>query len=194
VRRAVRKAERSGVTVRFATDLSSMRAYYRLHCRTRTRLGAPPQPFRFFAAIVENVFSKGHGFVALAMHDGRPISGAVFFQFNGKAIYKFSASDERLQELRGANLVIWRAIEKLSAAGARELSFGRTSLANAGLRRFKLGWGARERMQTRGRYSFATSSFVRIHDLASGAHVRLFTAMPICVSRWIGALIYPHLS
>ncbi len=194
VRRAVRKAERSGVSVRFATDLESLRDYYRLHCRTRTRLGSPPQPFRFFVSICEHILEKGHGFIALAMHDGRPVSGAVFFQFNGRAIYKFSASDERLQELRGANLVIWRAIEKLIASGARELNFGRTSLANAGLRRFKLNWGAEESVIARIRYSFENQSTTLVRDLATGAQARLFAALPVCVSRWIGSLAYPHLT
>jgi lipid II:glycine glycyltransferase (peptidoglycan interpeptide bridge formation enzyme) len=194
VRRAVRKAERSGVSVRFATDMDSLRDYYQLHCRTRTRLGSPPQPFRFFASICEHILQQGHGFIALAMHQDRPVSGAVFFEFNGKAIYKFSASDERLQELRGANLVIWRAIEKLSASGARELNFGRTSLANNGLRRFKLNWGAGESAIARIRYCFETQSTTLVRDLANGVHARLFAALPICVSRWIGALAYPHLT
>src|SRR5436190_8230074 len=94
VQRALRKAERNGVRVEFGTDLKSVHAYYRLHCRTRSRLGAPPQPFRFFEKLCENILEKGHGFVALAMHGPQPIAGAVFFRFARQAIYKFSASDE----------------------------------------------------------------------------------------------------
>jgi CelD/BcsL family acetyltransferase involved in cellulose biosynthesis len=193
-RRAVRKAERAGVSVEFGSSLEFVRAYYRLHCRTRTRLGSPPQPFRFFRAICDHILQPGHGFIALARLGKRIIAGAMFFEFNGKALYKFSASDERFQELRGANLVISRAIQKLVADGARELSFGRTSLDNMGLRRFKLGWGAEESTIARVRYSFADGSTTTLADLAGGLHARAFAALPVFVSRWIGAAAYPHLS
>ncbi|HTD67264.1 MAG TPA: GNAT family N-acetyltransferase [Candidatus Limnocylindria bacterium] len=194
VRRAVRKAERAGVTVRFGTDLQSVRAYYRLHCRTRTRHGAPPQPFRFFQSLCQRVLEAGHGFVALAIYNEKPIAGAVFLQFARRAIYKFSASDERSQEHRGANVVIWKAICKLADAGAAELNFGKTSMSNEGLRRFKQGWGTEEYPIHYARYSFARRSFVKVDDLASGAQARAFAVLPVIVSKWIGRAVYPHLN
>ncbi len=194
VRRAIRKAERCGVSVRFGTDLETVRAYHRLHCRTRTKHGAPPQPFAFFRSLCDHGLQTGHGFVALAMYQGRPIAGAVFFQFGRKAIYKFSASDERYQELRGPNLVIWRSLQKLVAAGIEELNFGKTSLSNEGLRRFKRGWGCRERVIHYARYSFGTNDFVKFADLAAGAQRRIFSLLPVFCSRWIGRAVYAHLS
>ncbi len=194
VQRALRKAERNDVTVQFGTDLESVRAYYELHCRTRTRRGAPPQPFRFFQSLCEHILQKGHGFVALAMHEGRPIAGAVFFRFARQAIYKFSASDERFQELRGPNLVIWESIRRLIDAGVMELDFGKTSRSNEGLRRFKRNWGAQERLIHYARYCFARQSFVKIDDLAAGAQARLFALMPVVLSRWVGRAVYPHLT
>ena len=63
----------------------------------------------------------------------------------GRAIYKYGASDETFQDLRGGNLVMWAAIKNfVRAGGAKHLDLGRTSLGNEGLRKFKLGWGARE--------------------------------------------------
>ncbi|HEY0551087.1 MAG TPA: GNAT family N-acetyltransferase [Verrucomicrobiae bacterium] len=194
VQRALRKAERNGVRVEFGTDLKSVRAYYRLHCRTRTRLGAPPQPFRFFEKLGENILEKGHGFVALAMHGPQPIAGAVFLRFARQAIYKFSASDERFQDLRGPNLVIWQSIRRLIEAGVMELDFGKTSCSNEGLRRFKRNWGSQERLIRYARYCFARKSFVKIDDLAAGAHARLFALMPVVLSRWVGRAVYPHLT
>lgn len=194
VRRAIRKAERSGVSVDFSRSAAALREYYRLHCRTRRRLGSPPQPIRFFDAIQDHILSTGHGFVALARHAGRIIAGAVFFEFAGQVIYKFSASDERFQDLRPANLVIWRTLERLAAEGAKELSFGRTSLRNEGLRRFKLGWGARESVVCRARYDFNSRCSTPLHDFAGGLASRVFSTLPVFVCRWIGAAAYPHLS
>ena len=194
VQRAIRKAEREGVTVEFGTDLAAVRDYYELHCRTRTKHGAPPQPFRFFRALGEHVLQKGQGFIALARHGRRPIAGAVFLQFGHTAIYKFSASDERCQEWRGANLVLWQSIRRLIASGAMELDFGKTSLSNEGLRRFKRNWGAEERLIRYARYDFRQSGFVKISDMAAGAQARLFATLPVFFSRWIGRAVYPHLS
>jgi hypothetical protein len=194
VQRAIRKADRSGVTVHFGTDLDAVRQYYELHCLTRTKHGAPPQPFRFFHSIYDHILRKGAGFVALAMQQQRPIAGAVFFQFARKAIYKFSASDERCQEFRGPNLVIWRSIRKLIEGGVTELNFGKTSQSNSGLRRFKLGWGAHERLIHYVRYCFKKNSYVKIPDLAAGAQSRVFALLPVFLSRWIGRAAYAHLS
>jgi CelD/BcsL family acetyltransferase involved in cellulose biosynthesis len=194
VQRNIRKAEREGVTVEFGTDRAAVRAYYDLHCRTRTRHGAPPQPFRFFEALGTHILEKGHGFIALARHNGRAIAGAVFFRFARTAIYKFSASDERFQELRGPNLVIWQSLRRLINAGVMELDFGKTSQANEGLRRFKRQWGAEERVIRYARYDFARRRFVKTSDLAAGLQARIFALMPVAVSRCIGRAVYPHLS
>ena len=65
-RRAIRKAERSGVRVEIRDDLSALREYYRLHGLTRRKHGLPPQPWRFFQRIHEHLLARGKGFVALA--------------------------------------------------------------------------------------------------------------------------------
>src|SRR5438876_591203 len=72
------------------------------------------------------------------------LAAVVFFQFGKNSVYKFGASNELLQEFRGSNLVMWEAIRLLLGDGASMLHFGRTSLDNDGLRRFKLGWGTVE--------------------------------------------------
>jgi len=194
VRRAIRRAERHGVTVRFGTDVESVRAYYRLHCRTRTKHGAPPQPFKFFQSLHDHALQTGHGFIALAMHDEQPVAGTVFLQFARKAIYKFSASDERRKDLCGPTAVIWQAVHKLIEAGVTELNFGNTSLSNDGLRRFKQNWGAEEYFVHHTRYCFERRSFVKTGDLAAGAQARIFALLPIFLSRWIGRAVYPHMN
>jgi hypothetical protein len=194
VKRAIRKAERSGVTVQFGTGLDAIESYYSLHCRTRTRHGAPPQPFSFFHSLWDNVLQRNQGFVALAFHEQRPIAGAVFLQFGTRAVYKFAASDERRQELRGANLVIRQAIDKFIQDGVTELTFGKTSLSNDGLRRFKQHWGANEYQICYSRYSFERQEFVQTPDVASGAHARVLAHLPMFLSRLVGRALYPHMS
>ncbi len=58
VRRAIRKAEQSGLSVRLSDSEAAMRDFYRLHTRTRRRHGLPPQPFSFFANIHSEVITR----------------------------------------------------------------------------------------------------------------------------------------
>ena len=194
VRRAVRKAEQSGLTVEFSQDLDAVRAFFGLLCRTRKRHGLPVQPFRFFESIHRHVLSLDQGWVVLARHGQVPVAGAVFFHFGKTVIYKFGASNEAFQHLRPNNLVMWEAIRWHARRGFGVLDFGRTSLENEGLRRFKLGWGTRERRIDYFRYDPRKAGFVTARDASSGWHNRIFKTLPIPLSRLIGAALYRHVA
>jgi lipid II:glycine glycyltransferase (peptidoglycan interpeptide bridge formation enzyme) len=194
VRRAIRKAEKNGVRVELSQSLDAVRIFYELQCQTRKKHGLPPQPFRFFQNIHHHVLSPNQGFVVLARHQDVPVAAAIFFHWGKKALFKYGASDERFQQLRANNLVMWEAIRWYAHHGFEQLHFGRTSLANEGLRRFKLGWGAEENRIEYVKYDRRRDGFVTANDESSGWHNRLFRAMPGFVSRQIGAVLYKHVA
>ena len=130
--------------------------------------------------------------IVIATHRERPLAASVYFQLGDRAIYKYGASDEKLQHLRGANLVMWEAIKQLARNGARTLHLGRTSIGHEGLRRFKLGWGAAEQKIEYVKYDLRRGAFVTETDAAASWHNRLFRALPIGVSRLLGAALYRH--
>lgn len=193
VRRAIKKSERSGVEIEVSTSLQAVETFYQLHCRTRRRHRLPPQPFSFFRNIHRHVLERDQGFLVLARHGGRPIAASVFFHFGTKALYKFGASDERFQQFRGNNLVMWEGIKRLAQRGFEELTFGRTSLGEDGLRRFKLGWGAQEYRIAYRRYDFSKRQFISTKNRAYGWHNHVFRAMPLPILRFAGARLYRHL-
>jgi hypothetical protein len=198
VRRAMRKAESAGVLVRFGTAPADVDAYYRLHCLTRRRHGLPPQPKRFFDEIGEHLLREGRGFVALASgpkaeHDGRPLAAAIFLHFGRQAIYKFGASDFRLQELRANNLVMAQSIRRCIELGMEELHFGRTNSEQEGLLRFKRGWGAREEPLHYYRFGIADGQWQHSRSLTTGWHNLVFRRLPIPISRLIGAALYRYM-
>ena len=194
VRRAVRKAEQSGLTVTFSQDLDAVRTFYGLFCRTRKRHGMPAQPFRFFENIHRHVLAQNQGWVVLARHGPVPAAGAVFFHSGKTAVFKFGASDETLQHLRANNLVMWQAIRWHAQRGFALLDFGRTSLDNEGLRRFKLSWGAQERRIDYFRHDCRKAEFVTARDDSTGWHNRVFRFLPVPLSRLIGVAFYRHVA
>ena len=192
VRRAIRKGEKSGVTMNVSNSLDSIKMFYSLQCLTRRKHGLPPQPFAFFQNVYEQILSKNLGMIVSASHEGRPIAASVYFQLGKRAVYKYGAANEAFQHLRGANLVMWEAVRWLARRGARTLHLGRTSPGNEGLRRFKLGWGAEEQKIEYMKFDLRKNCFVADTDEAFGWHNRVFCLLPTGLSRAVGAALYRH--
>ena len=193
-RRAIRKAESSGLTIESSQHIEATAQFYRLLELTRQRHGVPPQPWRFFVALHRHTISRGEGTVFLAKFRGQPIAGAVFLHTNDQATYKYGASDAMYQHLRANNFVMWSAIQDYAHRGFTSMDFGRTSLRNEGLRRFKLGWGAIETQISYFKYDLLRKTFVQARDAANGWYNRLFRGLPLPLSRIVGTFLYKHIA
>lgn len=193
VRRAIRKAEQAGVTVEFSNQPAAIESFYQLLTLTRRRHGLPPQPFHFFSGLQQHLLATGRGTVALARLRGEAIAGAVYLFSGQTVLYKYGASDERHQQVRGNNLVMWRALTSFAQQGYTRLDFGRTSLENEGLRAFKLSWGSSERVSHYLVHELATQRWTQAPDRAAGWHTSVFRQLPLPIARLVGNLIYRHL-
>ncbi len=192
-RRNITKAIRDGVQVRTSRSIEAVKEYYRLHCITRKRHGLPPQPYSFFEKIHEHIISKDTGRVVLASYDKENIAGSVFFDFNGKSLYKFGASDYAYQRFRPADLVMWEGIKWSIQNEYHSFCFGRTAMGNTGLRQFKTRWGTDERIVEYYKFDFKQDAFVKEPFLVKDSHNRLFRKMPIPVLKAIGSMLYRHI-
>jgi lipid II:glycine glycyltransferase (peptidoglycan interpeptide bridge formation enzyme) len=146
VKRNIKKARKEALEPVLSNDWSAVCDFYRLNCMTRKDHGLPPQPLTFFRKIYDYIIEPRHGFISLALHQTKPVAGAVFFHHNGKAIYKYGASDRKYQSLRPNNLVMWQAVKWCCDNGLKRMSFGRTAMDNRGLLQFKHGWGTKEKI------------------------------------------------
>jgi hypothetical protein len=63
---------------------------------------------------------------------------------------------------------LWECIKRFADKGFDTLDLGRTSLANEGLGRFKLGFGAREERIEYYKYDFVKQTFVTEIDHSAG--------------------------
>jgi len=192
-KRNIRKAGRGGLSISVSNSLDSVLSYYKLHGLLRKRHGLPSQPLYFFKSIHKNVIYPGNGFVVLASYKGKPVSGAVFFHFGKKAVYKYGASDLAYQHLRGNDLVMWEAIRLLARNGFHSLCFGRTDMDNEGLRRFKSGWGTKESIIRYFKIDLKKDMLLREGKGASGLAKAVMSRLPVPALNIIGHLLYRHI-
>lgn len=142
--------------------------------------------------IQRHVLSENLGTIAIASHGGKNLAASVYFFLGGRAIYKYGASDYSQQHLRGTNLVMWEAMKWLATRGMKSLHLGKTSLANEGLRRFKLHLGAREELIDYVKFDLRQDRFVTDTDAINGWHNRAFRVMPGFMARAAGRMLYKH--
>lgn len=194
VRRAIRRAEKAGVTVEISRSLEAVKKFYALHCKTRQKHGVPPQSFAFFASFQRHILAHNLGFVAVASLKGEPVAANVFVHFGNDAVYKYGASDEKYQNFRGANLAMWHGIAWYARAGYERVHFGRTARWNEGLRRFKLGWGAQEASTGYFKCDLKAKRYVSSKEESFGWSNRIISRIPIPVAKVIGRVLYPHVA
>ena len=192
-KRNIKKAISAGVEVKICNSLESIIEFYRLNCMTRKRHGLPPQPYHFFKKVYDHVISKDLGVAVLAsfFHESA-IAGAVFFHFGEKAVFKYGASDTTYQNLRGNNLVMWEAIKWYCKRGYKSMCLGRTEPENLGLKQFKIGWGAQERIINYYRYDLGKGTFVKDSPHLMGSYKNLLQKIPIPLLKMVGLIMYRH--
>ena len=192
-KRNIRKAITEGVVVEISNSPAAVKEFYRLNCITRKQHGLPPQPYYFFKNIHKHVFSTNHGFIVLASYANRKIAGAVYFHFGKKAIYKYGASDRNYQSLRANNLVMWEAIKRYCKNGYEAFCFGRTEQENNGLRQFKAGWGAEEKIINYSRYDLMKDTFITNNFRVSKIQKDILKRLPLPILNILGSLMYRHI-
>jgi hypothetical protein len=189
-RRNIEKALREGVEAKISNSADSMEAYYWLHCRTRKRLGVPPQPKSFFCNIYKHVVQPGNGFIVKACYRGKTIAAAVFLHFGETSVYKFGASLPDSAHLRPNNLVLWKGIRWYASHGFKELSLGRTDSEDFGLMQFKNGWGGRCREIVYSRWQAQECFQRKFHTSHFQVLSSIMKVLPLPILKMLGTVAY----
>ena len=189
-RKAIRKAERRGITVREATSRADYATFNGIYLRVFRDFGTPPYGDRYFPTLWQNVHPAGGVRLLLAFVDTRCVGGLLLFCWQENLISKFAACLPEAVPLRAYAALYWRAIELGLASGYRRLSWGTSSRDQTGLIEFKERWGARTRpavvyaLPVRGR----PPPMERFYDTSHWTR-RLWRRLPIPLTRAGGALL-----
>ena len=144
-RRAIRKAEASGVEVVAAASPADLRAFFDLHLRVRKhKYGLLAQPYRFFQAIWDHFLDAGDGRLLLAHVDGTPVGGVLYLEWKDTLYYKFNASSVTSLEVRPNDLVVWEGLAHARSRNLSWLDFGVSDWDQEGLVRYKRKYATEE--------------------------------------------------
>jgi hypothetical protein len=191
VRRNIKRAQKERLQVTHSNTWKAVTAFCRLNCMTRKQHGLPPQPLSFFKNVFKHIISAGNGFVALAVHQKKPVAAAVFFHHGNQGMYKYGASDPKYRNLRPNNLIMWEAIRWYCRNRYKTLCLGRTEPENKGLLQFKRAWGTIENPMHYYRYDLIRNCFVsKRAGLKSSYNV--FKHIPVPILRFTGNILYRH--
>ena len=185
VRRAARKAERAGVTVRRRTDPAAVEEFLRLYELSvrrwadgvRLPVWASVARSRFveprgkYAAVLEHL-GDGCG-IWVAEHEGAAVAAIIVLSHEGEYAYWRGAMDADLAgPVRANDLLHVSALEHACGAGER-YAMGLTA-PDSGLARFKRGFGAEPRVS----HEYALCSPWRARERRAWEQVRARVASP----------------
>ena len=167
-RRAIRKAERGGVSVELRTDRPAVRTFYELHLAVRKhKYSMLAQPFAFFESIWRHWIEPGDGALLVASSEGEPIAATLLLRWQDTLYYKFNASARARLDVRPNDLLIWRMIQHAGESGCSWIDFGLTDWDQDGLARFKRKFASHEEV-----ISFIRHTPAGVNGSPEGARMR----------------------
>jgi hypothetical protein len=188
----IKRAEKSGLKLRFAEREEDLEKYYDLHMMVRKNHGLPPHPYSFFLNMWNILRSKNFLSVPLVEYEGKIIAGAIVLKFKDTFHLEYSASDQRYIKQCPNQFLIWEIIKTACLEGVKSLDFGRSSLLHVSLMEFKERWGARR--QNLAYYYYPEASRM---ETESGVKKRILSSinrlLPKSLLRLEGEILYRHL-
>ncbi len=139
-RQRVRKAAKQGVEIVEATTLEELRAFRRAYLETGRAMSAPQAGWPFFQALHD--LARDTWRLYLARHEGRTVGGLLVMGDDHVTFARCSAhSTSEALKLNAGPALWWRALTDAAERGCTGFNCGITWVADAGLIKWKEGWG-----------------------------------------------------
>ncbi|MCE2413298.1 GNAT family N-acetyltransferase [Candidatus Poribacteria bacterium] len=129
VRGAVRKAEKSGVTVTDTDSEVALSTFYDMYLMTVKRLGGTPKPRAFMETLLERKIAK----LAIATYNGTIIAGLLYLLFNKTVTLWCEASVPAFLKYRPNNAIFHHIITQACREQCEWVDFGASPPENTGL-------------------------------------------------------------
>ncbi|MGA8531789.1 MAG: GNAT family N-acetyltransferase [Acidobacteriaceae bacterium] len=140
IQRKIRRAERENLVYEEGSSEEQLNDFYRLMTMTRRRHGLPPQPLRWFRALI-SAFGPDLK-IRIVRKDGVAVASILTLSHRQTMVYKYGCSDASANKFGGTPMLFWQTIQDAKAHGQNELDMGRSDLEDPGLSVFKEHWGS----------------------------------------------------
>ncbi len=192
--RKIRRAEREGLTLEASGAAKNLDSFYRLLVLTRRRHLLPPQPKKWFHALIDT-FGPALT-IRVACKNRQPVAAILTLRYKDVLTYKYGCSDPQFHHLGGMHLLLWTAIQEAKRGGMSVFDLGRSDSDDQGLITFKERWGAERASLTYLRWSPTELPRRAPGDSAEHSKHRtvrtLLQYLPAPVLRAAGTLFYKH--
>jgi len=142
IRRDVRKAQRSRITIHRVDSIEGVNIFYKLYLSSMERnRAAAKYPLHWFETLYEFVTKKGSGAIRLAKLDGAAIAGMVLIYSPSSTHYFHNGSKYEFLKFCPNELLIHSALEEAVEKSNSFFDFMGSDANDASLIRFKEKWG-----------------------------------------------------
>ena len=143
VRRAIRKAQKNGLSVKTITSPKEVEAFYQLYLSSMKRnRAAAKYPRQWFEALYEILIQKGKADILFAMKGDQHAAGVVLIYSATSNHYLHNGSVEAHLESRPNDLIVDWIIQKGVKERKTTLDFMGSDSNDLSLIRFKEKWGS----------------------------------------------------
>ena len=144
IRRAIRKAQKNGLSVKGVTSQKEVEAFYQLYLSSmRRNRAAAKYPLRWFNALYEILIQRGKADILFAIKGDQYTAGVVLIYSPTSNHYLHNGSAETYLESRPNDLIVDEIIQKGVKEGKTILDFMGSDSNDLSLIRFKEKWGSR---------------------------------------------------
>lgn len=189
IQRKIRRAERENLQYEDGNSVELLEKFLPLMTLTRRRFGLPPQPQRWFRALM-TTFGKDLK-IRIASKDGVPVASILTISHRRTIVYKYGCSDMAASKFGGTPMLFWRTIQEARNEGYEELDMGRSDTDDEGLITFKEHWGALPSLLQYWNYPGRQPK--GSNQWMSKAGKTVTAKAPDFVLRMIGSLLYRHM-
>jgi len=189
VQRKIRRAERENLKYEEGTSENLLQEFYRLVVLTRRRQCLPPQPLKWFRALIA-AFGKDLQ-IRLASKDGVAVAGILTLSHKKSMVYKYGCSNAKFNRFGGTPLLFWKAIQEAKDKGFEEFDLGRSDTDNLGLIAFKERWGGQRALLHYWTYPHRPSRPAA--NWKKSLARRVVSAAPDLALMEVGKLLYRHI-
>jgi hypothetical protein len=149
IKRAVNKALRNGIHVRYTHSDADLIKWYDLYADTMRFHTVPARSINFFRCLFKYLMPLGLAQLIIAEMEigGRIeiIAGNILFRYNKTMVYEFGGSKRAAFDLRPNDLLHWTAIHDAQADGFEYYDMGEVAEDHDGLTSYKKKWTSEKR-------------------------------------------------